>query len=287
VIVIIIGDRNGPERTDDTYFSMMRNVRGMADYVTTDCDDRFATVTIDRPEKLHALDADVLAGLINAFESLPREVCVVVLRTTGDDVFVAGADMDEFRRVDNRDEFLAFQELEREANHTIADHPAVVVAAVDGVAYGGGFELAVSADLLVASESAEFAFPEVRRGLIPGATGGAQWLPRLVGLPKAIELIATGEPVSAAEAQRLGLVNRVVSDDAVEDAARDLADSLLENAPLAVKAAKRVCRASAYDDLETIYSFGTELTGNLYETDDAQEGVDAFFEDRDPEFEGR
>lgn len=259
----------------------------MSEYVTADHDGFFATVTIDRPEKLHALNADVLAGLIEAFDDLPDEVCVVILRTTGEDVFVAGADMNEFRRVDDCDEFLAFQELEREANAAITDHPAVVIAAVDGVAYGGGFEVAMAADMLIAGESAEFAFPEVKRGLIPGATGGAQWLPRLVGLPKAIELIATGESISAEEAQQLGIVNRVVPDGGVEDAAGELANSMLKNAPLAVQAAKRLCRASAYDDLDTVFSLGEEIIGNLYETADAKEGVAAFFEDRDSTFQGR
>lgn len=259
----------------------------MSNYVTANTDGRLATVTIDRPDKLHALNANVFAGLIDAFDDLPDKICVVILRTSGEDVFIAGADMTEFQRVNDRDEFLAFQELEREANAAITGHPAVVIAAVDGGAYGGGFEVALSADMLVAGESAEFAFPEVKRGLIPGATGGAQWLPHLVGLPKAIELIATGEPISAAEAQRLGIVNQVVSDGAVEDAANDLADSLLANAPQAVRATKRVCRASAYNDLETVFSLGEEITGNLYDTADAQEGVAAFFEDREPTFEGR
>lgn len=258
----------------------------MSDQVTTDRDGPCATITIDRPAKLHALNADILAGLIEAFDDLPREVCVVILRTTGEDVFVAGADMNEFRRFDDRDEFLTFQKLERKANTAITDHSAVVIAAVDGVAYGGGFEVALSADMIVAGESAEFAFPEVKRGLIPGATGGAQWLPAIVGLSKAIELIATGEPITADQAQHLGIVNRVTPDDSVEDAAFEMADSLLGNAPLAVKAAKRVCRASAYGDMETVFSLGEEVIGNLYETTDAEEGVAAFFEDREPVFEG-
>lgn len=259
----------------------------MSEYVTSDHEGMLATVTIDRPEKLHALNTEVLEGLVAVFGEFPEDVCVVIVRTTGDEVFVSGADMNEFRRVGDRREFLAFQSLERLANETIAEHPAVVIAAVDGVAYGGGFELALSTDMIVAGKSAEFAFPEVKRGLIPGATGGAQWLPRLVGLPKAIELIATGAPITAKEAARLGIVNRVVPDGTVEETAHALAGSLLENAPLAVKAAKRVCRSSAYDDLATVFSLGEEITGNLYETMDAQEGVSAFFEDRNPAFEGR
>ena len=259
----------------------------MAEHVTTAVDGRVATVTIDRPEKLHALDRAVLEGLIEAFTDLPGAVCVAILRTTGDTAFVAGADMNEFRRADDRTEFLAFQRLEREANLAIAEAPAVVIAAVDGVAFGGGFEVALACDLLVAGEGAQLGFPEVKRGLIPGATGGAQWLARLVGVPTAIELIATGEPISAHEAHRLGIANRVVPDGEVADETAGLAETLATNAPLAVKAAKRVVRASAYDDLATVFSLGEELTGNLFETDDAREGVDAFFEDREPQFVGR
>lgn len=259
----------------------------MSEFVKTSVDGRIATVTIDRPEKLHALNRAVLEGLIKAVADLPETVCVIILQTTGDIAFVAGADMNEFRRADDRAEFLAFQHLEREANLAIAEAPAVVVAAVDGVAFGGGFEVALACDLLVAGESARLGFPEVKRGLIPGATGGAQWLPHLVGVPKAIELIATGEPISAHEAHRLGIANRVVPDGEVGEETTAIAETLATNAPLAVKASKRVVRASVYDDLATVFSLGEELTGNLSETDDAMEGVEAFFEDREPQFAGR
>lgn len=259
----------------------------MSSTVATAVDGRTATVTIDRPEKLHALNVGLLEEVIETFVGLPEDVCAVGLQTTGETAFVAGADMNEFRHADNRAEFLAFQHLEREANLSIAQAPAIVVAAVNGVAFGGGFEIALSCDLIIAGESTKFGFPEVTRGLIPGATGGAQWLPRLIGVTKAIELVATGEPITAHKAERLGIVNRVVPDGNVQTASQNVVERLGENAPLAVKAAKRVCRASSYDDLATVFSLGEELTGNLYETRDASEGVQAFFEEREPHFEGR
>ncbi|MDX1744916.1 MAG: enoyl-CoA hydratase/isomerase family protein, partial [Halobacteriales archaeon] len=143
----------------------------MTSPVTTAVDGRIATVTIDRPEKLHALNRAVLKGLVEAFSDLPDEVCVAILRTTEDRAFIAGADMNEFQQATDRDDFLAFQKLEREANLAIATAPPVVIAAVDGVAFGGGFEVALACDLMVAGEGVEMGFPEVKRGLTPGATG--------------------------------------------------------------------------------------------------------------------
>jgi enoyl-CoA hydratase/carnithine racemase len=257
----------------------------MGQYVTAERDGAVATVTIDRPEKLHALNSELMAELSGVLDDVVEDgtVVAVILRTTGDTAFVAGADLSEFDEMADTEAFRAFQEREQALNRQIATLPA----AVDGIAYGGGFELALAADMVVAGESAEFAFPEVTRGLIPGATYGAQWLPRLVGLPKAIELIAGGEPVSADEAARLNLVNRVVADDAVDDAATDLVETLAGNAPLAVRAAKRVCTQSAYGDLSTVLEYGTEVTTRLFETADAAEGIRAFVDGDEPTFEGR
>lgn len=261
----------------------------MGQYVTAERDGSLATVTIDRPEKLHALNSELMAELSAVLDNVVEDktVVVVILRSTGDTAFVAGADLSEFNEMDDVEAFRAFQEREQALNRQIATLPAVVVAAVNGIAYGGGFEVALAADLIVAGKSAEFAFPEVTRGLIPGATYGAQWLPRLVGLSKAIELIAGGEPVSASEAARLNLVNRVVADGAVDDAATDLAETLSSNAPLAVLAAKRVCTESAYGDLSTVLEYGTEVTTRLFETEDASEGIRAFVDGDEPAFSGR
>lgn len=259
----------------------------MGEHVTVARDGHLATVTVDRPEKLHALDRELMAELTAALSDLESEaVRVAILRSTGDRAFVAGADLGAFRD-SSREAFLDFQRAEFELNRSLQAHPAVTIAAVDGPAYGGGFELVLASNLVVAGESAEFAFPEVTRGLIPGATGGAQWLPRLVGLPVAIELLATGRSVSADEARRLGLVNRVVADGRVDDAAGTLAEELLANAPLAVRAAKEVAVESLYGDLSPVHAYGREVTARLSQTEDAAEGVAAFFEDRDPEFVGR
>jgi enoyl-CoA hydratase len=264
------------------------SVSDMAQYVTVEHDDALATVTIDRPEKLHALNSDLIAELSDALDAVAeREAVAVILRSTGDRAFVAGADLSEFAEMTDAEAFRAFQEREQALNRQIATLPGIVVAAVDGVAFGGGFELALAADVIVAGESAEFAFPEVTRGLIPGATYGAQWLPRLVGLPKAIELIAGSEPISAAEAAQLNLVNRVVADEGVDEAAREFAETLTSNAPLAVRAAKRVCTQSAYGDLSTVLEYGTEVTTRLFETADAAEGLRAFVDGEEPRFEGR
>lgn len=256
----------------------------MSEFVRSETAGRTGIVTIDRPDRLHALGADVLEGLDEAFGSL-EDATVVRLRTTGDRAFVSGADMKEFDGM-TKAEFVAFLDLQRGVNDRIESHPAMVVAEVDGIAYGGGFELALATDLVVAAESAEFAFPEVSNGWIPGG-GGTQRLPRVVGVPKAKELLATARPVSAADAASLGVVNRVVPDGEVGEAAEALAAELGENAPLAVRSVKRLCDEGVEASIDAALSYEQAVMCDLFDTDDAEEGLEAFREKRDPEFRGR
>ncbi|MFB6295865.1 MAG: enoyl-CoA hydratase/isomerase family protein [Halobacteriales archaeon] len=257
----------------------------MSEHVHTETDGRIGTVTIDRSENLNALTSEINTALRDAFEKLDGEVDVIVLRSAGDRAFVAGADIEEIHDRTAR-EFERFQKNGRETNDTIADCGAVVIAAVRGIAYGGGFELALAADMIVASEGAEFATPEAKLGLVPGG-GATQRLPRAVGPNKAKELLTTGDPIPAEEAERLGLVNRVVPDDEVEEAARSLADDVAGNAPLAVRRAKQLVDEGLEMSLEGALSYEQEVTFTLYGTEDADEGIASFVEDREAEFSGR
>jgi enoyl-CoA hydratase len=257
----------------------------MSEHVRTETEGRIGTVTIDRPEKLNALTGGMNTAIREAFEELEEEVDAIVLRSAGDRAFVAGADIEEIHDR-TAAEFEAFQKNGRKTNDTIADHSAVVIAAVSGIAFGGGFELALAADMVVAGEGAEFATPEVKLGLVPGG-GATQRLPRVVGPNKAKELLTTGESISAAEARDLGIVNRVVPDDGVDEAARSLADDVAENAPLAVRRAKRLVDEGLEMSLDGALSYEQEVTFTLYSTEDASEGIESFVEEREAEFSGR
>ncbi|MFB6227708.1 MAG: enoyl-CoA hydratase/isomerase family protein [Halobacteriales archaeon] len=258
----------------------------MSDTVQSDVTGRVAEVTIDRPDKLNALTTETNTALRERFEALEhRDIDVVILKSAGDRAFVAGADINEISDLTTR-EFIDFQRNGRETNDTIASHPAIVIAAVNGIAFGGGFELALASDMIVAGEGASFATPEVQIGLVPGG-GATQRLPEVVGPNKAKELLTTGDPITAAEGEDLGLVNRVVDDDSVEEEARDLAGDIVGNAPLAIREAKTLVDEGQNMPLPEGLSYEQSVTFTLFESDDVTEGIASFVEDRDPEFAGQ
>lgn len=241
-------------------------------------------ITINRPEARNAVDHDVCVEVGAAVESAGQDpdVRVLVLTGAGDVSFSAGADLKAVMRgerilEEGREEW----SIAGFANHRI-DKPTI--AAVNGAAMGGGMELALSCDLVVAVETAKFGLPEVRRGLIPGA-GGAfraiRQLPYRVGL----ELLLTGSPLPAATALRWGLVNEVVPVGRSLSAALVLARTIADNAPLAVQAAKRIARAGA--DEEDLWRLTAAEFEALSRSEDAAEGPRAFAEKRAPVWRGR
>jgi crotonobetainyl-CoA hydratase len=246
-------------------------------------------VTLNRPEARNAINAAVSIALGDALEEAQAdpEVWVVVVTGAGDKSFCAGADLKALSRGENIGHpdrpkwgFAGF------VRHFI-DKP--VIAAVNGTALGGGTELALASDLVVACESATFGLPEVKRGLIAGAGGVfriVEQIPRKV----AMHMMLTGEPISAADAQRWGLVNEVVPDGTVLDAALALAERIAVNAPLAVQASKRVARG-ADDGLVTDEEPGWKRTireaALVFGSEDAQEGPLAFAQKRQPVWKAR
>lgn len=254
-------------------------------FVNHEIDGEVGTVTIDRADKLNALNTDVLQDLEAAFETLEDEVRGVILRTVGDRAFVAGADLTEFDEMADQTDFLEFIRLQNRVNDYIEAHPALIVSAVDSLAYGGGFELVLATDLIIADVDAEFGLPEVGRGFVPGG-GGTQRLPRTVGPNKAKEMLTTGNPISADEGRELGLVNGVVEDGDVEGAARDLIAEAMKNAPLAVEEAARLVDEGMDASLDTAMGYEQAVTAYLYTTEDVTEGLTAFKEKREPEFSG-
>ena len=247
--------------------------------------DRIATVTINRPDKLNALNDTVLAELAAAFGELgARDDVGAIIVTGAGRAFVAGADIGGL--VDAQQGVLErFARAGQALFRRIEQSPKPVIAAVNGFALGGGFELALACHVRVASSAAKFGLPEVKLGLIPGY-GGTQRLPRVVGRGRALALILTGEPIDAAEAWRIGVVNVVVEPAALLDSARAMAAAMLRNAPLAMARAIDAVDAGLDATLDDGLRLEARLFGSLESTADMREGTRAFLEKRPPQFRG-
>ena len=249
-------------------------------------DDGVLTITVNRPDKLNALNAQVLDDLEAAFRQARADDAVrgVLLTGAGEKAFVAGADISQFPQLTPQ-EAQAFAERGQHVLSQIEGMPKPVVAAVNGFALGGGCELAMACHLRVASENARLGLPEVGLGILPGY-GGTQRLPRLVGLGRATELVLTAEHVTAERAHAIGLVNRVAPRGEAVSAARELLVTILSKGPVAVRLALSALQASSLPLAEG-QRYEAALFGQALSTEDAKEGATAFLERRKPAFEGR
>lgn len=244
-----------------------------------------ALVTFNREEKLNAMNSGIQRRLIELFDRIDRSDHVRVAVLTGRGrAFVAGADIEEYVGQSHA-EFSEYQATGRRMYDGIEKNSKPFIAAVNGYALGGGFEMVLCCDLVVASREAELGLPEVHLGLLPGG-GGTQRLARLVGRNLAKEFLMTGRSMTAEEANRLGIVNRVVDPDALMDDTLDLANKLSRRAPYAVREAKRLVNQGLESPLEAALSYEIATLQNLYGTEDAREGIRAFVEKRKPEFRG-
>lgn len=277
--------RTGNESAGDES-GVTENEDGFAfELLSYDVADRIATVTIERPEALNALNGELMLELGLALDLAEADLDVGALIVTGSGkAFVAGADIANLRELSEgfsgREAALAGQDL----MNTLAALPFPTIAAVNGFALGGGLELALAADLRVAAPTAMLGLPEVGLGLIPGY-GGTQRLPRLIGTGRALDLILTGRHVDAQEALSLGLVNRV-ADDPLEGA-REIARQCLENGPIALGLAKEAVVRGLDVTLPQGLEIEADLFGMATTTEDMQEGTSAFLEKRKADFQGR
>ncbi len=245
-----------------------------------------AVVTVNRPQALNALNQQTLVELQGAFADLSNNeaVQVIILTGSGEKAFVAGADiaaMQPLSALDARQ----FAKLGHEVMGAIEKSPKPVIAAVNGFALGGGCELALACDIRLASEKARFGQPEVNLGVIPGF-GGTQRLARLVGKGVALELLLTGDLIDAAEAYRIGLVNKVVPQAELLEAAKKMAARILSKGPCAVKLAKEAVRNGLEMDLDKANQYEADLFGLCFASSDQKEGMQAFLEKRTPRFQG-
>ncbi len=246
------------------------------------------TLTINRPEALNALNLQTLSDMAEALRQISEmdfeHVKALIITGAGEKAFVAGADITEMRTM-NEDQAMQFAKRGQSIFHELSLLRIPVVAAVNGFALGGGCELALACDFIIASDNAKFGLPEVSLGLIPGF-GGTVKLARAVGLRRARELTMSGEMITAEAAMRYGLVNDVVSAAELLPAVSKKINLILSRSPLAVSKAKKSIN-EAYD-LETEKALANEaaIFAELFTSEDTQEGTLAFIEKRKPVFKG-
>jgi len=247
-------------------------------------DGPVAVVTLNRPKQLNALSYSLCRELCLGMEELDQDDSVRVFILTGSDrAFAAGADISEM--VDatpfagRAHERLRFRDR-------VNNLAKPIIAAVSGFALGGGCELAMSCDIIIASETARFGQPEVNLGIIPGS-GGTQRLTHVVGKFKAMEMVLTGGMIDAAEAQRIGLVNKIVPVELLLDEAKVMARVIASKPPIAIRFAKEAVLKAANTPLDEGLAFERKSFFTLFASEDRQEGMQAFLEKRKPEFQGK
>ncbi|HXQ53752.1 MAG TPA: enoyl-CoA hydratase-related protein [Stellaceae bacterium] len=245
-------------------------------------------VALNRPQAANALNTQMARDLVALWSALaddPGDVRCIVLTGTGERAFCAGADLKERHGMSDADWQAQHVVFERQYQ-ALLEVPVPVIAAVNGHAYAGGLEMMLACDFAYAVPAARFALTEVTLGIMPGA-GGTQLLPRAVGERRAKEIILTGRPFGAEEARDWGLVNRLVEREALMDAALAAAAQIADNAPLAVRQAKKAIHAGLQLDLKSGLLFEIEAYNRLVPTEDRREGIRAFNEKRKPRFAGR
>ncbi|KJS19229.1 MAG: crotonase [Clostridiaceae bacterium BRH_c20a] len=255
--------------------------------ITLNLEGAIAEVTINRPKALNALNSLTLKELGKVINDLAenQDIRCVIITGSGEKAFVAGADISEMqgkKPLEGR----TFARLGQKVFSAIENMPQVVIAAVNGFALGGGCELAMACDIRLASTKGKFGQPEVTLGIVPGFAG-TQRLPRLIGKGLAKELIYTGDMIDAAEAYRIGLVNKVYDPEILMDKAREMAAKIASRGPSAVTLAKSAINNGMNMDDESAYNYEAEVFGLCFATEDQKEGMAAFLEKRKAEFKGK
>jgi enoyl-CoA hydratase len=254
------------------------------EHILATIEEPIAVITLNRPQVLNALNQAMMTELATAFEECDRNAdvrCIVLWG--GPRAFAAGADVREMVDATAADMIRSYRFQQWQRIRRVA---TPIIAAVSGFALGGGCELAMACDIIIASESARFGQPEIRLGLMPGA-GGTQRLTRALGKSRAMEMVLTGRPITAREACDAGLALRVVPVELCLDEAKGLAREIAGQAPVAVRLAKEAVLQSFETPLEAGLEFERRCFHSLFSTEDKREGIRAFLEKRPPQFSGR
>ncbi len=250
-------------------------------------DKGIATITLYRPEYANALSRQMLLELNETLDRLKddHEVRCIIITASGEKVFCAGADLKERKGMNEREVKQAVSFI-RSTFSKIEALPKPVIAAINGIAVGGGLELALACDLRIASHTSMFGLPETALAIIPGA-GGTQRLPRLIGMAKAKELIFTASRIDSEEAVKIGLVSKSVSPNELLDEAMLLAGQIIKNGPIAVQQAKQAINHGMETDLQTGLKIEEWCYNETIPTNDRKEGLQAFAEKRKPVYKGQ
>lgn len=245
------------------------------------------TIQLHQPEVRNALSEELQRELIEVLSAAEGrdEVRVVVITGSKDSgAFASGADVSDYEGMDGLE--YRKQSRGRRFVEVIDEFPRPVIAAVNGYALGGASELILACDIRLASTESKFGQPEINLGLIPGA-GGTQRLPRLIGIGQAMRLILTGEIIDAEEAADIGLVDVLCDPSSLQEETDEIAAEIASKSPVVIEAAKRAIRQASRMPLDAGLSYEKEVTGLVFSSEDKDEGVSAFLEDREPEWSGR
>ncbi len=245
---------------------------------------KIGILTINRPDKLNALNTHVVYEIASGFENLEQdpEVRVIIITGAGNKAFIAGADISEMQNITPL-EALEFSSRGQKMLETIENSDKIVIAAINGYALGGGCELSMACDLRFASENAKIGQPEIKIGVIPG-WAGTQRLTRLVGKTKAKELVLMGDPVPAAEAERIGLINKVFPQESLMDSVMKTAETIASLGAFSLSAAKHAVDHGSETDFEKAQELERQFFALCFASPDQKEGMTAFLEKRAPKF---
>ena len=255
--------------------------------IITSIENNIFTISINRPDKLNALNKEVIEELSKAIDEIYQDenIKAAIITGSGPKAFVAGADISEFLTLDAAAGKNLSKKGHEEVFNKIENCPKPIIAAVNGFALGGGCELAMACHFRLCSDNAKFGQPEVSLGLIPGY-GGTQRLTHLIGKGKAMELMMTGNMITANEASYLGLVNHVTTAEELLPAATKILQTIISKAPLAIAEVIRLVNAAAYDASHGLEN-EIDAFGKLFSSDDVKEGATAFLEKRKAVFKGK